>query len=488
VLSRSRWGVVVVGVVLLAGCSSGPQVPDVPMANLAPVAGTGLTGDELLVWSTTAHVLGPPVVAGDVVLGYVSDANSSLALSAWSALDGSALWSIPASPGAGAIGITLMPETVTDGNRTFTAVTTNDPAGAHSVVVVDVATGAPVPLRNTATTNPSFRFVAYGRPSRCGESDPAAFCVPGGVGPDVTVQRTFRIDPIGGLITLEQGAMPDNARALSGSLWATNDRPPEGQEVLGRSLNGATQWSHTYDELFGPGYSSDVGWNWTEDPANAQIVGSINAVVRTDPTWNVASVSTVALAADTGAVRWRADGVDATCGLADVTTNDLWCRSTGTVNIGESGFSLAGPVDVTLERFDRATGNVVWSLPLGDAPGALDSSLAPEYAGNDAYKIVGSGGTLLRVRLADGSVEPVAAGDIVGCIAETEYQYHEGGIPSLAEVTYPGQDVVQFCHPDGSPATDTEVTTAALDVAGTPVRPGLVVVATPTGVRGYRVP
>lgn len=459
------------------------------MDDLVPVAGTGPSGDELLTWSADAHVLGPPKVVGDVILDYVSAGNSSLALTAWSASDGSVLWTIPASPGAGAAGVELEPGTVTVGNRTFAAVDTDAPAGGHTITVVDIATGVPVEYHNSATTGQTFRFIAGGRPDKCSDADPGAFCVVGGVGPDVTQMRTFRLDPVQAVITGDAESIPANARPLSGGLWATNDRPPAGQEVLGRSENGATVWSHPYDELFGPGYSSDSGWNWQEDPKNTQIIGSVAAHQKGQSTWDVAAQSTVALDAATGAVRWRVDGVAPACQVAGGYSVDLWCRATGTATAADGApMTPAGPFAVSLEKFDPATGSVVWSAPLGDAPGAIFSSMGTAYAGNDQYRMVGSAGTIVRIRLSDGSITPVGPDEIVGCLATTEYQYHEGGIPSLAEITYPGLDVVQLCHVDGTPAGGSEVTTRLLQVVGTPVHAGLVVLATPAGLRAYRVP
>lgn len=479
--ARTRIAWWVVGVAVLAGCTS-----DGPDDGVSPTASAVEAAPPELLWS--AHdvtLLGQPVVAGDVALAYVTDTGSDLALRAWDVTTGEQLWSDDASPGGGSVGTSLPLSTVTVDDATYVGIQTMTPDGVHFVTVRDVATGHEVELENTVISSPILGFFSRSRVWSC--QDERAFCVQAALAPSGS-WLTLRFDPLTATaseVPSTNAEIPANTRQVS-DLWASNDRPPQGAEVLGRSVGGTVLWSHGYEDLLGPGASSDNGWNWAVDDDTDLVLGTVVQPEQDQTVNDLANDVTVALDGATGTVRWRQDGAVTSCDAADeFSTTHLWCRvRTGSMVFDGSGAQPGGPMDLSLEKFDPATGDVLWSAPLGDAPGAFGLGLT--FTPTDDYRVLATADGAVRVRLDDGSVSPVAADEVLACARRPTFEFPANADPASATATYRGAPVVDLCLPDGTAATTA--TTALVTDVGVDAGDGIRLLATGAGLEAYRIP
>ncbi|WP_028045725.1 hypothetical protein [Cellulomonas sp. URHE0023] len=474
-----------VGLIILTGCTAGSDDDGSPSVTATPTAGAAPAAPELLWSAQDVTILSEPKLAGDVAVTYVTD-GEDLRLRAWDLTSGDQLWDEPASPGGGAPGVQLSVVTLPVADRTYTAVQSMAPDGRHTLKVLDVATGQAVTLANQVSTAPELAYFSQSRIWRC--EDEQAFCLQAAVTAGGAGLVTLRVDPgAATVVGYSEGAeIPANSRKVS-DLWSSNDRPPGGTEVLGRSQDGQVVWSHGYAELLGPDVSSDAGWNWTIDDGD-RVLGTVRAWQGISDTSDRTRESTVALDGATGNVLWRADGATTFCEPAgDFEVSHLWCRvRAGTIDwSGEAGPVPVGATDIDLEKFDPATGEVVWSAPLGDAPGVLYAGL--QYASGTDSGVFASGTGAVRVQLDDGSVSPVGDDEVLACTEETSFQFAEFADPSRARVEYPGGTMAEFCLPDGTRVEPADVTAQAVRDAGVDAGNGIWVVATTDGLQGYRL-
>ena len=126
--------------------------------------------------------------------------------------------------------------------------------------------------------------------------------------------------------------------------------------------------------MFGAGYSSNGGWQFSYDVTDKLFIGALgdysdpNATIqafgRTLKVW--------ALDADTGAVKWVVDGVDPWCvastadGGAPVPAL-VWCRwdAATTLNRVVGSATTINAASVSVEGFAPETGKTLWTIPLG---------------------------------------------------------------------------------------------------------------------------
>ena len=376
-------------------------------------------------------------------------------------------------------------DTVTLDGTAYVAVQSMTSDGVHTVKIREVATGDVVDVENLV--EPGHGMLGFYSRSRfwtCEEDQ--AFCVQGAFAADGS-WKTFQYDPVAATVTevpAEESDLPENTRQV-GALWSTNDRPPEGIEFLGRSKDGTILWRHGYEALLGPGASSDAGWDWTVDDGD-RVLGTVSSEGDGN-TADRSTEATVALDGATGLVLWRATGATTFCEPAgDHATTHLRCRvRAGTIEYTDAGPKQVGPTDISLEKFDPATGAVIWSAPLGDAPGAL--SVGREYTPSEHYQVFASGPGAVRVQLDDGTVTPVDADEVLACAVRPAFEFPSNADPASEDSTYHGEPTVDLCLADGTPATTT-VTAQLLTDIGIDGGDGIRLLTIGGHLEAYRVP
>lgn len=453
--------------VALSACVGPPPEPDVSHTR----------ADQL--WSTDQPTLGEPVLADGALIAYTSSGDGELTLRAWDAATGDELWAQEATPGGAVLGEELYVRTLEVDGTAYVAALSPQPIG-HTVVVREAASGAVVELADEATGGAALTLDARSRPYACD----AEFCLTAFLPGDAETLRLLRIDPVAGVVSVEAAdALPAGVRDLSSGIWSTAGRGP-GEELIGRSVGGETAWTRPYTEVFGPGYSSDGGWDWRYDAQVDAFIGLSRPYVQGATSFQLGDLQVAALDAATGETLWKVEHVDTGCQAAH-SAPDLWCRyAGGSLTYGEG--ATGEDLDVSLERFDPATGDVVWSAPLGNAPGAAYGTAGVPLAGSDAAQAVVTADGPVVVDLSDGTVDELAA-DVVACVRDTGYRYPKYGRQGAELYDYNGEKVVEFCDPDGA-AVDPEVIEPALvQIAGVELGDGRFVLATPTGLVAFQL-
>jgi hypothetical protein len=473
--SRTRgFAAAIVGAVLASsGCALLPLTPKEPVTDGA-------------LWVQPTPTLGDVTVVDGVAIAYLSQGDDDLQLRGWDAETGRLLWTRDVIPGGGTIGLFLQVRSLTVGDRSYVAALEylDD---WHTIVVVDVRSGERLDYDYPEGLGDPFAFWADGRPEPCAD-DANAFCVVGypTYGDEAIL---FRLDVEDRELREEAGAIPGDARMLDAGIWSTAGRPATGgQEVLGYSVGGDVLWSWPYEEVFGPGYSSDFGWSWAYDSENDQFLSYGGRGELGSLEYDITSTSVVALDRATGRTNWLVRGVDVTCASA-FGEPGLRCRyhSGRIVFPDDTSPGEFVDVDVDLEGYDLATGETLWSVPLGDQPGAVTAYETVSFRGGD-WRIVPSDDGLLAIDVRDGSVEQIDADEVLPCVRITTYRYTEYSSLGSPLTDYYGTGVVEACTPEGRPVgyddppTDFWIRTAGVDAGN-----GVWIVATTEGLRAYRV-
>ena len=181
-------------------------------------------------------------------------------------------------------------------------------------------------------------------------------------------------------------------------------------------------------ELFGDGFGSDGGWSFEFDEAAGIFSGNIGALQDAarasydrgeKVTIDLAdSLMMLGISADTGELLWRQKGADSFC-VPNLDVDDevaappVRCAVSGSVTYQKDQDQPSyRDVEVTLEGFDRRTGNRTWSVPTSRA-GALelvkgDSAIVML----DAAAVQTPSGRM-TVSLVDGETSAIAEQQIV---------------------------------------------------------------------------
>ncbi|MBV9593382.1 MAG: PQQ-binding-like beta-propeller repeat protein, partial [Actinobacteria bacterium] len=288
--------------------------------------------------------------------------------------DGSTKWSYPAST-SGMTERQRIVITKIDEKVVFYDGTSPAQQDQAAMIAVDPSTG-----RKTAETEPRKWTSA---PAEC-DAMPTSACATatvqtGSVG-SVPIFNGTAVFSVG----LNDGAVAQrNAetgfRQLSTDLVDPDLRDPD---FLARRVGGRTVWQVRLDSIFGPGVSSDYGWDFASFDDQGVEVGSMLAhayrtVINNSITYDLArGFLTSGIRQSNGGLAWRQDGTAIHC--EDVVDTgggpdlSLWCRYTGKVTftypasgLGRASITLSPDFSVALERYDPATGATRWSVPLG---------------------------------------------------------------------------------------------------------------------------
>lgn len=475
-----RWlamGALVVATACSGSDDAAPDPDPAPDAATRETAGSG-SAEEL--WSIDLDVVGQPVAAGDVAVVYTSE-GEGLDLVGIDATTGEELWRHGASPGSVPPGISIEPAVV-PGPDDDPVVAYFRPAGSDlraEMVAIDATTG-----QDIATTEPVY---AIDLPDTCDD------------GTDVCTRTTteegeprarIRLDLETGTAVEEPEPLADYQRSI-GSHGLTDLRTGD-VEAIARVDGPRVLWATPVAEAFGPGWSTNGGWWFEFDAEDGLFVGSVAPPrpAATTPSFEIdLAVSTmVALDGADGSVVWSDEGSGAWCASSlaipraldaeDRAGPPIRCRVTGSalVDRQEEGPTFTD-VTVTLEGYDRTTGETSWSLPVGDTPELLDGGGTSAVADARSTVLPTAEGILV-VDLVRGTAREVGDGDRLACHSETvAFEYPDAWDPGDGSEPITERldgTLVSACGPDLE-AIDGPLTPALVEAVGTPVGGALVV-------------
>ena len=480
------------GIVGLSGCT-GPGAP----ANQAEQPDPWSTPASTL-WSAEAELVGDPVVGEDVVVSYVR-ADQGVAIAAWDLTTGAELWSAPAVVGGSPPGVQVNASVVVAGGQQFIAYFVPHVREEYRrVVVADMRTGAAVPIE-------AAEVMASTHIQGCaGKSH--VFCFEGVLAGDETVAQ-YELDPVTGIVAQSaERKLPEHARMIGGWVFATAHRPPAGQEMLGLLHAGQIVWTRPYEEVFGLGFSSDGGWDWSDGHDLDVIVGTGRYVeayhpADVEPPADPALHRTVGLQRETGATVWSLDdttgcpfqpglgvldGVVVLCTLNKGTAQDPNSESpngenqTDEAQTDENQIARPAYTDVTMIGVDATTGKTVWSVPVGDAVlGPADSGFHSGYE----TLVVDVEGTVTLVDAVEGPQRALPENATVACWQNREpLELMFGGELRAFSI---GEDHLPC---DASGAQQATFSIGAAQLAGEDAPGGLRVIATPGALIAVQIP
>jgi hypothetical protein len=317
---------------------------------IAASAGSSAASKASIGWSNRSlHVVGGPVVAGDMAVVLNVTSTHELKISGVDPTNGSVLWSHPFSASQitpdeaftpTAIGNTVLVLLPADGSRNPTV----------SVEGVDATTGkvlwtVPQPL------------VLSDAPVVCASGQ--YFCLPAFVTTSTTALIALNPstgDPVGEV----PGPLRNMAVAPAGSvndsdLWQTNATTPT---LLQTSTSGQQTWTRTVASLFGGSqFNPSYGWDFVVD--GHMDIGSVGVtpVGKSEP---LGGFKTVGISTTTGSVDWSTPGYFLCGGGLQFLTADLVCQYTGTALAHGQTETMNG-VKLTLAGLNPTSGATTWT-------------------------------------------------------------------------------------------------------------------------------
>ncbi|MHB8219118.1 MAG: hypothetical protein ACYDHU_02180 [Acidimicrobiales bacterium] len=186
---------------------------------------------------------------------------------------------------------------------------------------------------------------------------------------------------------------------------------PETWGQIGSS--GSVAWIRPLSSIFGPGYSSNYGWDIFS--AGGIDYGSVTAVPQGSSD-NLGRSKTVGFSSATGKVVWSLPG-ESECGgtLVSVSTAPVVCRYTGTIHQPSPGTlpPLAG-VTLDMEGIDPTTGTITWTRPIHEVRQVTFATGLP-FAAGTRIVMATPGGPAVTLDLRSGAETPVHAGAVFWC-------------------------------------------------------------------------
>lgn len=236
----------------------------------------------------------------------------------------------------------------------------------------------------------------------------------------------------------------DDGRIVSGNLFPTDD-----SSALKRlDFDGEEQWRRPTTELFGGAeVSPDNGWHFRNQ--DGRYVGQLGIDWReeSDDVFRMPLGDRVLAAFDeqTGEPLWSQVGTFVCGGIAFTLDHPVRCRSDGQWVFEHEEQSLDG--EVTVEGYDPASGETVWSWEAGHAPGLIFSHESVRRLDTTTYLVTtDEGQVILDIATGDRQVseEPLPS----WCSERRDYS------PALKMEGKHTNDLVVTewwpCHADGT--------------------------------------
>jgi hypothetical protein len=424
-MTSHRRSVGLVGLLLIfavTGCTAESE-PAKPVGTAS--AGADFVSVVDPAWSVSADMVGDPATDGEFVTSYVAMADGALNVVVWNAESGSEVWRDVASVGYVTQGVQVDVETIESEGKSFVTYLSpvEDSNGWQRLVVAELASGMEIGLSNDHVWPTS-------RPSECADGENVCFTGWLEADPE-TSSATFRADFSTGMLVRDADVvMAPDSRALSDRVFATQVRPPEGVEEVGYSSGGKVQWQVPYEDIFGPGYSSDGGWDWEMYESDEVIVGSGYTYDRLigvydDRTIDLTARKVVGLNVATGEVLWSQDGIGY-CAASVIDAGSIddiipLCRyNSGSTAIDRSedhlsSESVTTDLDIDLVGVDGESGEIKWTRALGDAEANLGSE-AGYFATRAAERPINVEGEMTIVDVLSNETTDVPDDGIFSCL------------------------------------------------------------------------
>ncbi len=453
-----------------------PLLP--PGATLAP-SPIPADGGRGLRW-TQADVtpLGQPAAVGADVAFYGLKAGVLL-IEVVDAKSGTVLWSKPASPGGVAAGVAINPSII-GGDVVYLR-----PA-ASSIFLTQVVAADPTTGRDVAVSERS--FVVTDRPRNCsGQVCFSAGDQDGSTGLQMTLPT--------GVVTADPARLGLAARTV-GPNGLLSIQGTEG-ERLARQGPGQLLWNRPLADLWGPGYSTNYGWDFRSFDRQDLIVGTVGSIPAGGLKATVFKLGVgsqmLGIRLSTGAKLWsQTGGVDLGCvPPTAVTANSAlaavrcrWGSATTVDFTDDRQHGVLRDASVSLEGFNPATGAITWTVPLADPTGSDYQSWQNGIAVAGQQTLVATGPRgLITVDPVTGRSAPVTSTTQVTCVQSISTAIL--GADRLANGRrtdfYLTGWSVQSCNTARKPVPLNQ---SWPDWAGASAA-GIRVVATPAGLQGY---
>jgi hypothetical protein len=259
-------------------------------------------------------------------------------------------------------------------------------------------------------------------------------------------------------------------RDLGPDLFDPGERSPE---MLVATAGGTVTWQEPLANVFTEtGASTDNGWNFDRIPSDGLFVGAVQgpplSSSNTQEVIDLSRTMTAGFRMTNGAAVWRDPGSFYMCSILPCPggnqtssgttayqppTLGLRLRETGTVSAAQGSPAKVSPgATVTVEGFDLATGRTVWSFNAGGDLSLIQQSPPPQV-GAETVILPGAGGALEALDLATGARQPVSAGSLAWCQAETTYTANTSNQAANGSSTssYQGNYAVFPCDRAGHP-------------------------------------
>ena len=488
------------GSVLVLGLSGCTQASSPHIAGSTPAKPTGshtfdFTSATKPVWSDNVHPVGEPATVGDVIVSYFSDAATGLQVGAWNLETGRQLWTDAAATGAVTPGVELDADTVSyHGKNYVDYLAPKAGSGWQVLAVADAATGQKLEIPNSLVW-------ATDRPASCQHE--TGVCLAGELSSSQPASRALRYDFATNMISADpQGAIPANARMLGSGVFSTNDRPSSGGvEMLGYSAGGKVQWEQPYTTAFGPGYSSDAGWNWAGDDTK-YAVGTGLAYQPSEPgsaefTVDLTRQRAVALDRKTGAVIWSmagtgpcpfSEGIEITKDLVEL------CRWRSGTATARSATALYSHEDLDMLGVNVASGKPVWTVHLR-SPQDPPIDRADMFAKGAKQQVINVGDKPMVIDLTSGDLTTAPAAGVYLCksirspvLADYPGEPSDTSTSPSGKTPFDAGFAIQTCNVSQKPLAAKGPSPSALRMSAAAAGQGYYVVSGAAALTVYRLP
>jgi outer membrane protein assembly factor BamB len=391
------------------------------------------------------HVVGGPVVAGNMLLVLNVTAQRDLEVSGVNPTSGDVAWSHPYSPSQITLGAAFAPVAV--GSTALVLA----PATALSNPVVYVE-GV-----NVDTGKLLWKFKqpidVSDAPMVCGDGQ--YFCFPAFSATSTTDLLT--VDPATGVVVaLLPGPFRNVGSAVPGApnvtlLWQTDATT---ETLMQTSPAGARLWAHSVASLFGGSqYSTNFGYDFVV--TNGVDIGTVgvNLVRNTEA---VSQFRTVGIVATSGVVKWRAPGSVYCTGSLQFLAPLLTCNFTGKATLTPTSLKLSG-VTLTLAGLSAGNGKTTWTKRVADVQNLAEGkNVAFSDASHLVVETLAKKWVLLDVK--NGTVSKIPADETFWCEETPQYKVvaMQGEANSGSRVSEP---VFVGCSETGTPVNTVPSTT-----------------------------
>lgn len=416
------------------------------------------------VWSVEERLVTAPVEESGTLLAYATAGPDSLDVVAWDGLAGTESWRVPSVPLSDGSVADLAP--IDDGSgRLVVPVLVADGEGVRWSAR-DLATGEEQAWSTASADGSATTWDLVYTAWACGPDDPSTgvcFSVPDGT--DTTAQF-LRLRPGHGVDVLP---IPNQGSVFASDLGVYTDQSTQTIDLV---VDGQIRWSRPWADAFEHPYAD--GAIGVLRAGGSLLVAS--APGWSSPTMQLEEVDTVAIDVTSGAVRWTADGAYA-CSLGDGDVLVL-CELAGSNTAAGTTYTSAAIVGV-----DAASGAELWRETYSDAGVAIENADgAWTWFSEWSALIPDASGAPVVLDAADGTLRPVAATAPLPCSqgGDATVAWTDGGL------SIPIAELPAWCDADGALLADPELDDDVLAVVGMPVGTDISVVATTSGLAGYR--